>query len=199
MAANSSPDRLRAVPHAVAARRDNHRWSALSNVQANLYSDLLLHHMGPSLADNMSQGVAGGDEFRTAPLWGLGQRIFFLHDGRTSDLVQTIQAHASSGNRTYPSFGGERSGQQLQPSVGFRPAGLAELPALAVKHDISVFPIAGRLQVRLARVCRVGNRTLMTCSHFNANAFSMDAARCRQALRSRFLSSRRAVAGASAN
>jgi CxxC motif-containing protein (DUF1111 family) len=77
--------------------------AALSNVAANLYSDLLLHHMGPGLADNVGQGVAGGDEFRTAPLWGLGQRIFFLHDGRTADLVQTIQAHASSGNRTYPS------------------------------------------------------------------------------------------------
>ena len=77
--------------------------AALSNVQANLYSDLLLHHMGPNLADNVGQGVAGGDEFRTAPLWGLGQRIFFLHDGRTSDLVQTIQQHASNGNRSYPS------------------------------------------------------------------------------------------------
>jgi CxxC motif-containing protein (DUF1111 family) len=59
--------------------------------------------MGPNLADNVSQGVAGGDEFRTAPLWGLGQRIFFLHDGRISDLVQTIQAHGSNGNHTYPS------------------------------------------------------------------------------------------------
>jgi CxxC motif-containing protein (DUF1111 family) len=77
--------------------------AALSNIQANLYSDLLLHHMGPNLADNVGQGVAGGDEFRTAPLWGLGQRIFFLHDGRTSDLVQTIQAHSSGGNRNYPS------------------------------------------------------------------------------------------------
>ncbi len=77
--------------------------AGLSNMQANLYSDLLIHHMGPSLADNVSQGAAGGDEFRTAPLWGLGQRIFFLHDGRTNDLVQTIQAHSSSGNRTYPS------------------------------------------------------------------------------------------------
>lgn len=77
--------------------------AALSNIQANLYSDLLLHHMGPNLADNVGQGVAGGDEFRTAPLWGLGQRIFFLHDGRTSDLVQTIQQHSSNGNRTYPS------------------------------------------------------------------------------------------------
>jgi CxxC motif-containing protein (DUF1111 family) len=75
--------------------------AALSNVQANLYSDLSLHHMGPSLADNVSQGVAGGDEFRTAPLWGLGQRIFFLHDGRTSDMVQTIQSHGSNGNQQY--------------------------------------------------------------------------------------------------
>ncbi len=75
--------------------------AALSSISANLYSDLLLHHMGPGLADNISQGVAGGDEFRTAPLWGLGQRIFFLHDGRTEDLVQAIQAHSSGGNREY--------------------------------------------------------------------------------------------------
>jgi CxxC motif-containing protein (DUF1111 family) len=54
--------------------------------------------MGPGLADQVSQGLAGGDEFRTAPLWGLGQRIFFLHDGRTSDLMQAIAAHASRGN-----------------------------------------------------------------------------------------------------
>ena len=77
--------------------------AALSNIQANLFSDLLLHHMGPGLADNVSQGVAAGDQFRTAPLWGLGQRIFFLHDGRTTDLVQTIQAHASNGNHQYQS------------------------------------------------------------------------------------------------
>lgn len=76
--------------------------AALSQVQANLYSDLLLHHMGPGLADNVSQGIAAGDEFRTAPLWGLGQRIYFLHDGRSEDLVATIQAHASNGNNQYP-------------------------------------------------------------------------------------------------
>ncbi|MGB8886571.1 MAG: di-heme oxidoredictase family protein [Candidatus Korobacteraceae bacterium] len=75
--------------------------AALSNIQANVYSDILLHHMGPNLADNVGQGIAGGDEFRTAPLWGLGQRIFFLHDGRTSDLVQAIQQHSSNGNHTY--------------------------------------------------------------------------------------------------
>jgi CxxC motif-containing protein (DUF1111 family) len=74
---------------------------ALRNKDANLYSDLLLHNMGPRLADDVSQGDARGDEFRTAPLWGLGQRIFFLHDGRTSDLREAIQAHASAGDTRY--------------------------------------------------------------------------------------------------
>ncbi len=72
--------------------------TALSNVQANLFSDLLIHHMGSGLADGVSQGGAGPDQFRTAPLWGLGQRLFFLHDGRTADLMQTIEAHASPGS-----------------------------------------------------------------------------------------------------
>ena len=55
--------------------------AALSNQQANLFSDLLVHHMGAGLADGITQGAAGPDEFRTAPLWGVGQRIFLLHDG----------------------------------------------------------------------------------------------------------------------
>jgi CxxC motif-containing protein (DUF1111 family) len=58
--------------------------------------------MGPRLADDIVQGVAGPDEFRTAPLWGLGQRIFLLHDGRTTDLVEAIEAHASRGNAHFP-------------------------------------------------------------------------------------------------
>ena len=69
--------------------------AALSNKAANLFSDLALHHMGSTLADGVRQGGAGPDEFRTAPLWGVGQRIFFLHDGRTSDLLQAIAAHSS--------------------------------------------------------------------------------------------------------
>ncbi len=72
--------------------------AALSNRQVALYSDLLVHHMGTRLADGITQGGAGPDEFRTAPLWGLGQRAFFLHDGRTSNLVQVIQFHASQGS-----------------------------------------------------------------------------------------------------
>lgn len=75
--------------------------AALRNQDANLFSDLVLHSMGPGLADGISQGRAGGDEFRTAPLWGLGKRHFFLHDGRTKDLLEAIRAHASSGPGPY--------------------------------------------------------------------------------------------------
>jgi len=78
-----------------------HETEALQNLQANLYSDLLIHHMGSGLADNVTQGLAQGDMFRTTPLWGVGQRMFFLHDGRTDDLLTAIKAHASDldGNR----------------------------------------------------------------------------------------------------
>ena len=74
---------------------------ALRGKKANLYSDLALHAMGPGLADDILQGGARGDEFRTAPLWGLGKRIFFLHDGRTSDLLVAIQAHRSGGSSKF--------------------------------------------------------------------------------------------------
>jgi CxxC motif-containing protein (DUF1111 family) len=70
----------------------------LSNVTANLFSDIEIHHMGTGLNDNVSQGGAGGDQFRSSPLWGLGQRIFFLHDGRTANLLTAIAQHASNGS-----------------------------------------------------------------------------------------------------
>jgi CxxC motif-containing protein (DUF1111 family) len=69
--------------------------SSLSKVAVNSYSDIEIHNMGTGLADNVSQGSAGGSQFRTAPLWGLGQRIFLLHDGRTTNLITAIQDHAS--------------------------------------------------------------------------------------------------------
>jgi CxxC motif-containing protein (DUF1111 family) len=72
--------------------------AALSGQTANLYSDLLVHDMGDGLADGVSQGQAGPREFRTAPLWGVGQRIFFLHDGRTPDILRAVQQHASNGS-----------------------------------------------------------------------------------------------------
>jgi CxxC motif-containing protein (DUF1111 family) len=66
--------------------------AALSNRPVSLWSDLIVHHMGAGLADGITQGGAGPDEFRTAPLWGAGQRVFFL------DLVEAIKAHKSRGS-----------------------------------------------------------------------------------------------------
>jgi CxxC motif-containing protein (DUF1111 family) len=84
--------------HTPSFRTGNARIQALANQPVNLFSDLLIHDMGVGLSDGVSQGEAGPREFRTAPLWGLGQRVFFLHDGRTSDLITAIRAHQSFGS-----------------------------------------------------------------------------------------------------
>lgn len=91
-----------ALCHTPALHTGKSATEALRDKTANLYSDLLLHNMGPGLADEIIQGNAGPDEFRTAPLWGLGQRIFLLHDGRTKNLLEAIRAHASHGNKQFP-------------------------------------------------------------------------------------------------
>jgi len=71
----------------------DNEFEVLSNKDVKLFSDLLLHDMGEELADGIVQEIATGDEFRTAPLWGLGVRTFFLHDGRTASLVEAIILH----------------------------------------------------------------------------------------------------------
>ncbi len=73
-------------------------YPALSDFTYHPFSDFALHHMGSGLSDRVTQGNAGPDQFRTAPLWGIGQRVFFLHDGRTSNLLQAIAAHSSPGS-----------------------------------------------------------------------------------------------------
>lgn len=72
----------------------------LDRVDVNLYSDILLHDMGPELADNRPDWEANGREWRTAPLWGLrlagdplGGVVHYLHDGRTTDLSEAILLH----------------------------------------------------------------------------------------------------------
>lgn len=87
-----------AACHTPTLRTGNSTVAALRNRDVNLFSDLLVHDMGDGLADGITQGSAGPREFRTAPLWGLGQRIFFLHDGRTSDLKEAIQEHQGNGS-----------------------------------------------------------------------------------------------------
>jgi CxxC motif-containing protein (DUF1111 family) len=90
-----------ALCHTPTFKTGNAAVAALRNQPVNLFSDLLIHDMGPGLADEVSQGQAGPSEFRTAPLWGLGQRLFFLHDGRTSDLREAIRAHRSGSIFTF--------------------------------------------------------------------------------------------------
>jgi CxxC motif-containing protein (DUF1111 family) len=87
-----------ALCHSETLQAGTSLFTGMSNVVYHPFSDFALHHMGEGLADGISQGVAGPDEFRTAPLWGVGQRLFFLHDGRTADLMQAIEQHRSRGS-----------------------------------------------------------------------------------------------------
>ena len=83
-----------ALCHSPSLTTASSSFTGMGSVTYQPFSDFALHHMGSGLADGINQGAAGPDQFRTAPLWGLGQRLFFLHDGRASDLLQAIQAHA---------------------------------------------------------------------------------------------------------
>ncbi len=59
----------------------------------NAFTDLLLHDMGPGLADGVRMGSASGSEFRTQPLWGVRHTAPFLHDGRADTLDDAIRLH----------------------------------------------------------------------------------------------------------
>src|SRR5215510_429054 len=86
----------------------NHANAALSNKTVNLYSDLLVHDIGTG--DGITQGLADGNQFRTAPLWGVGQRLFFLHDGRAANLVDAINAHAGEAEEVIRNYRGTGQG-----------------------------------------------------------------------------------------
>jgi CxxC motif-containing protein (DUF1111 family) len=98
-------------------------YAGMGGVTYHPYSDFAVHHMGSNLSDGITQGAAGPDQFRTAPLWGLGQRLFFLHDGRTSDLLQAIEAHgcgfnfAASGSSPAPTSNNQNCGSEAQAVV----------------------------------------------------------------------------------
>jgi len=94
----------------------------MSNVTYHPYSDFALHHMGTDLLDGVHQGGAGPDEFRTAPLWGVGQRLFFLHDGRTTNLLTAILSHDDDGGQctsfqSAESFTDDSNASIYQPNV----------------------------------------------------------------------------------
>jgi CxxC motif-containing protein (DUF1111 family) len=93
-----------ALCHSPSLTSGSSRYTGMTATTYNPYSDFALHHMGGGLSDGIHQGAAGPDQFRTAPLWGVGQRLFFLHDGRTSDLLQAIEAHSDCGTNGGHSF-----------------------------------------------------------------------------------------------
>jgi CxxC motif-containing protein (DUF1111 family) len=67
------------------------------------YTDMLLHDMGPGLADNLGEGEATGAEWRTTPLWSVGLTAdvnageAYLHDGRARSLEEAIRWHGGEG------------------------------------------------------------------------------------------------------
>jgi CxxC motif-containing protein (DUF1111 family) len=95
--------------------------AALRNKPVQLYSDLAIHNMGQGLNDNIAQGLAQGADWRTAPLWGLGARLFFLHDGRASDIPTAIEAHGSTGSEATQVVNGYNAltAQQKQDLLNF--------------------------------------------------------------------------------
>ncbi|MEE2640712.1 MAG: di-heme oxidoredictase family protein [Planctomycetota bacterium] len=76
-----------------------HPLAELRNQRIQPYTDLLLHDLGPDLADNLGEGNASGSEWRTAPLWSIGLtndvtgRESYLHDGRARNLAEAILWH----------------------------------------------------------------------------------------------------------
>lgn len=77
---------------------------ALSNQQVNLYSDLLLHDLGASNGDGIVDGLATGTQWRTTPLWGLGLRTSFMHDGNAKTLNTAIARHGGEASQVIANF-----------------------------------------------------------------------------------------------
>ena len=74
------------------------------------FTDMLLHDMGPGLADDYAPGNAEGREWRTAPLWGIGRtaevegRESYLHDGRARSLTEAILWHGGEAEASAQAF-----------------------------------------------------------------------------------------------
>jgi CxxC motif-containing protein (DUF1111 family) len=78
--------------------------AALSNKPVNLFSDLLLHDIGTG--DGIKQGLATGNDFRTAPLWGLSRRDRFMHDAKSNKIDDAIRRHDGEAKNARDGFVG---------------------------------------------------------------------------------------------
>ncbi|SET97531.1 di-heme oxidoredictase family protein [Stigmatella erecta] len=91
----------------------NHPFAELRHQTIHPYSNLMLHDLGPDLADTLTQGQAGPRLWRTAPLWGIGslkyvqggaQNVRYLHDGRARTLMEAIAWHGGEANASRVQF-----------------------------------------------------------------------------------------------
>lgn len=88
----------------------HHPFAELRSQSIQPYTDLLLHDMGPGLADNMGEHAASGAEWRTPPLWGIGLTAgvsggeAYLHDGRARSLTEAILWHGGEAEAARESF-----------------------------------------------------------------------------------------------
>ena len=88
----------------------NETLSQINNIQIKPFSDFLLHDMGDELADNRSDFLANGNEWRTQPLWGLGlietvnKHTFLLHDGRARNIEEAILWHGGEAENSKENF-----------------------------------------------------------------------------------------------
>ncbi|WP_257459571.1 di-heme oxidoreductase family protein [Archangium lipolyticum] len=91
----------------------NHPFAELRDQTIHPYTNLLLHDMGPGLADTLTEGQAGPSMWRTAPLWGIGslefvqggaQNVRYLHDGRARTLMEAIAWHGGEANNSRSRF-----------------------------------------------------------------------------------------------
>ena len=84
--------------------------SQINNQRIHPYTDLLVHDMGPALADNRPDFLANGNEWRTAPLWGIGLldlangTPYFLHDGRARSFEEAILWHGGEAQKSKAQF-----------------------------------------------------------------------------------------------
>ena len=87
-----------------------HPWTELRNQTIQPYTDMLLHDMGPGLADNMGEAEATGSEWRTTPLWNIGHTLAvggqegYLHDGRARTLAEAILWHGGEAESSKENF-----------------------------------------------------------------------------------------------
>ncbi len=87
----------------------------LNRRRVRAYTDLLLHDMGPDLADGIRQGSASGSEFRTPPLWGVRYSAPYLHDGRAMTLDEAIRMHGgeATDSRNRYQYGSQKDRDRL--------------------------------------------------------------------------------------